>query len=73
MTHVGCPDCRLRFAAPAAAYLTACPECGRPTRVIAGETGVVGFRLFVVEDAPAELPQAVAVSLPLPDAGTRRS
>ena len=71
MTHVGCPSCRLRFTAAAAAYLVACPECGRPPQPIAGAEGVVGFRLFVLEDALPELPEAVAVSIPVqdPDAG----
>jgi hypothetical protein len=73
MTHVGCPSCRLRFTAAAAAYLVACPQCGRPPQPVAGAEGVVGFRLFVPEDAPRELPQAVAVSIPIedPDAGRR--
>jgi hypothetical protein len=31
---------------------------------IAGAEGVLGFRLFVLEDAPRELPEAVAVSIP---------
>jgi hypothetical protein len=73
MTHVGCPNCRLRFASAEAAYLVACPECGRPPQPIAGAEGVVGFRLFVVEDAPHELPEAVAVSVPIPDPGGGRS
>jgi hypothetical protein len=71
--HVGCPSCRLRFTAAAAAYLTTCPECGRPPQSIADPEAVVGFRLFVVEDVPRELPEAVAVSLPIPDPGAGRS
>jgi hypothetical protein len=67
MTHVCCPDCRLRFTASATAHVVACPECGRPPQAIAGAEGVVGFRLFIVEDAPHELPEAIAVSVPLPD------
>jgi hypothetical protein len=35
--------------------------------------GVVGFRLFIPEDAPNPLPEAIAVSLPLPDPGADRS
>lgn len=66
MTHVGCSGCRLRFTPAAAAYLVACPECGRPPQPIVGAEGVVGFRLFVLEDAPHELPEAVAVSIPNP-------
>jgi hypothetical protein len=71
MTQVGCPSCRLRFAAAEAAYLVACPECGRPPKAIAGAESVVGFRLFVPEDAPRDLPEAVAVSIRIqdPDAG----
>ena len=63
MTHVGCPSCRLRFTPAAAAYLVACPECGRLPQPIVGAPGVVGFRLFVPEDVPNELPEAVAVSI----------
>jgi hypothetical protein len=73
MTHAGCPSCRLRFTAAAAAYLVSCPECGRPPQPIAGAEGVVGFRLFIVEDLPRELPQALAVSIPIPDPGAGRS
>jgi hypothetical protein len=65
MTHVGCPSCRLRFTATAATYLVACPECGQPPQPIAGAEGVVGFRLFIPEDVPRDLPQAVAVSIPI--------
>jgi hypothetical protein len=73
MTHVGCPGCRLRFSSAAAAYLVACPECGRAPQPIAGAEGVVGFRLFVPEDVPHEMPEAVAVSIPIPDPGAGRS
>ncbi len=71
MTHVGCPSCRLRFTAAAAAYLVACPQCGRQPEPIAGAEAVVGFRLFVVEDVPRDLPEAVCVSMRVqdPDAG----
>lgn len=71
MTHVVCPSCRLRFTATAASYLVACPACGLPTQQIVGAEGVVGFRLFVVEDAPSEMPEAIAVSMQVqdPDAG----
>jgi hypothetical protein len=67
MTHVGCASCRLRFAAAEAACLVACPECGRPPEPIAGAESVVGFRLFVPEDAPRDLPEAVAVSIRIQD------
>jgi hypothetical protein len=72
MTNVCCPDCRLRFTPAAAAYLVACPECGEPPKALAGLERVVGFRLFTVEDAPHSLPEAVAVSIPIPDPGGGR-
>ena len=67
MTHVGCPSCRLRFTAAEAGY----PVCGLRLQPIAGAEGVVGFRLFVLEDVPRDLPEAVAVSIRVrdPDAG----
>jgi hypothetical protein len=73
MTQVGCPGCRLRFTGAALAYLVACPECGRPPQAIVDAQEVVGFRLFVVEDVPEELPQALAVAIPVPDPGAGRS
>lgn len=73
MTHVGCPSCRLRFTSSTAASLAACPECGRAPQSIVGAEGVVGFRLFIVEDLPYDLPEAVAVSLPVPDLGREPS
>jgi hypothetical protein len=66
MTHIGCPSCRLRFTAAAAASLVTCPECGQRLQPIAIADGIVGFRLFVPTDAPAEMPEAVAVSIPNP-------
>jgi hypothetical protein len=63
MTHVGCPNCRLRFTAAAAAYLDGCPQCGQPPQQILGAGGVVGFRLFSPDDLPTELPQADPVSI----------
>jgi hypothetical protein len=73
MTQFGCRNCRLRFTGAASAYLAACPECGRPLHAIADAQGVVGFRLFVVEDAPHERPEALAVAIPVPDPGAGRS
>jgi hypothetical protein len=73
MTHVGCPCCQLRFTAAMAAYLLACPECGRPPQLIGAAEGVVGFRLFIPQDLPNPLPEAIAVSIPLPDPGADRS
>jgi hypothetical protein len=69
MTHIGCPGCRLRFTTDLPADLVACPECGQPPQLIAGAEGVLGFRLFVVEDVPAALPEAVAVAIPIPAPG----
>jgi hypothetical protein len=64
MKRVCCRDCRLRFTAVAATYLTACPRCGLPPTPIDDPASVVGFGLvdpleFV--DTPSE---AIAVSLP---------
>lgn len=73
MTHVGCPNCRLRFTTAAAACLSACPECGRAPQPITGAEGVLGFRLFILEDVPHDSPEAVAVSVPIPDPDAGRS
>jgi hypothetical protein len=73
MTHVGCSRCRLRFTPEAAAYLVACPECGQPPQPIVGAAGLLGFKLFVLQDVSRDAPQAVAVSLPIPDPGPGRS
>jgi hypothetical protein len=67
MTHACCPDCRLRFDA-AAAHLPACPQCGAKLQASPGLEGAVGFRLFKSEDFPhISLPEAVTVSMPIPD------
>jgi hypothetical protein len=68
MTHLCCPRCRLRFTPAAAAHLVACPECGEPPRASSLQ-GTVGFRIFRLEDVPHSLPQAVAVSIPIPGRG----
>jgi hypothetical protein len=73
MTHVGCPCCQLRFTSATAALLVACPECGRPPQLIGAAEHVVGFRLFIPADAPNALPEAIAVSIPVPDPGANRS
>lgn len=73
MTHLGCPICRLRFTGPSAEYLVACPECGRAPQPIGGAERVLGFRLFAIEDVPRDLPEAVAVSIPIPDPGRGQS
>jgi hypothetical protein len=66
MTHLCCPHCRLRFTRAAALHLGACPECGQPPRAFRLQE-TLGFRLVRLEDVPFALPQAVAVSLPIPD------
>jgi hypothetical protein len=63
MTHIGCPNCRLRFTAAGAAYLDGCPQCGQSPQPIAGARAVIGFRLFAPEDAPMGPPQPVSVSI----------
>jgi hypothetical protein len=71
-THLCCPHCRLRFT-PAAAYITACPECGDSPRPIASLELTFGFRVIGPEDLPHEFPYATAVSiaLPTPEARTK--
>jgi hypothetical protein len=51
----------------------ACPECCGPLLPLAELSGAVGFRLFKLHDPQPSLPQAVAVSMPLPEPGTWRS
>jgi hypothetical protein len=70
-THVCCPHCRLRFTPAAAAYIGACPECGEPPQQITSLESIFGFRLLGPEDLPIDVPQAVAVSIPAPEPGTR--
>jgi transcription initiation factor IIE alpha subunit len=71
MIHLCCPDCRLRFTPAAAAHLGACPDCGEPLHAASLE-GMVGFRILKLEDVPHSLPQALAVSIPVPDPGRDR-
>lgn len=71
MTHICCPQCRLRFTTAAAAYITACPECGESPQPIASLERTFGFRLVGPEDLPREPPYATAVSIPLPDPEAR--
>ena len=73
MTHACCASCRIRFTQAAAAYLTACPSCGQPPQRLAAPAGVVGYRLFRPEDTSRAAPQAIEVSMPIPDGGSRRS
>jgi hypothetical protein len=69
MTHVCCPSCRLRFTRSAAAYLVACPLCGGPPRPVSSAELALGFRLLSDDDGLDELPQAVAVVMPVPPPG----
>ena len=73
MSHVCCPDCRLRFTAAAAAYLPACPQCGEPPQTMINPESAVGYRLLKLDDVPHSLPEAVAVSIPIPDPSKSRS
>jgi hypothetical protein len=57
----------LRFTSATAAYLTACPKCGRRPQSTAGADGVVGFSLFVPENADYEPPEGLVVSITMPD------
>ncbi len=41
-----CHHCRVRFNAAASQYLTACPECERPTAQVTASQELFGFRLF---------------------------
>jgi hypothetical protein len=71
MTHTCCQPCRLRFPPSAAAYLVACPECGERLQTGASLDLMFGFRLFGPQDNPGALPEAVAVSIPVPESPTR--
>jgi len=71
MTHLCCPACRLRFTHAAAAYLTACPECGDSLQPIDSLERTFGFRLVGPEDLPHELPYATAVSITFPEPRAR--
>jgi hypothetical protein len=66
MSRVCCPRCRLRFDAAASAYLVACPQCGDTPRPLRPQL-TFGFRLYGLEDLPDDLPQAMAVEIPVPD------
>jgi predicted nucleic acid-binding Zn-ribbon protein len=65
MTQACCPGCGLRFAAAAAAYLVACPECGGPPQRVPSAEHVLGFRLAADSDCSDALPHAVAVATPI--------
>jgi hypothetical protein len=66
-----CPRCRLRFTPAAAAYISACPECGDPPQTIANRRWTSGFRLVGPADLPDELPNAPAVPTGFPSRGAR--
>lgn len=69
MTRLCCAHCRLRFTPAVAACLGECPECGRSLQPSTLED-IIGFRVFRFEDVPQSLPQAVAVSIALPEVRT---
>jgi hypothetical protein len=50
MDTLCCQLCRLRFSRDAAAYLTACPECGAPATRLPNARNLLGFRLFDPQD-----------------------
>jgi hypothetical protein len=64
MTRLSCPPCRLRFTSSAASPPGTCPECGRHLQSVPSAEAVLGYRLFVVSDAPA-LPVAAEMALPI--------
>ncbi len=70
-TYRCCTPCRLRFIPAAAANLTSCPTCGEELGSLVGAERLVGFRLFDLGGARHDLPEALAVSLPLFDPGER--
>jgi hypothetical protein len=67
MTNACCTSCRIRFSPAAAAHLTTCPACGEALEHLNGLAGAVGYRLFRLEDNPRPLPEAIEVSMPIPD------
>jgi hypothetical protein len=72
VTRPSCPACHLRFAPAAAAHLTVCPVCGGSLQTLDRPESAIGFRLYVPEQALPLLPDAVAVSVPVPDPSPRR-
>jgi hypothetical protein len=65
MNGLCCPGCHLRFPR-SAAHISACPQCGLPPASVSGPASLMGYRLFDPLDQPHSLPEALAVSLPLP-------
>jgi hypothetical protein len=47
----------------------ACPLCGGPPRSVSSAELALGFRLLSDDDGLDELPQAVAVVMPVPPPG----
>lgn len=73
MTHACCANCRIRLTPATSAYVAACPVCGEPLQPLNEPSAAMGYRLFAFEDAPYELPEAIEVSMPIPDSGPRPS
>lgn len=71
MSHPCCEHCRVRFTPEAAIYLSACPECGRPTTQVTGAQQLLGYRLFDPSDLTDVLPdgQGGAPARPQPEGG----
>jgi hypothetical protein len=70
MTHTSCPPCRIRFTPAVASALAACPHCGKPLHTSPDPVSVIGFRLFRLQDVPNPMPEAIAISVALPDPAT---
>ena len=73
MSSACCYACRLRFSPAVASYLAACPQCGEPPQPMSSPEGAVGYRLYTPVDAPPALPEALEVSMPMPDPNGRQS
>jgi hypothetical protein len=65
--------CRLRFTPAAAAYITACPECGSSPQPIGTLENTFGFGLVGPADLPHLLPYATATAITYPEPGGARS
>jgi hypothetical protein len=72
-TRKCCASCRIRFTAASAAYLSACPACGESLEPLAGLAGAMGYRLFTQEDTAGALPDAIEVSMPVPEAAVQHA
>jgi hypothetical protein len=73
MTHVSCPNCRLRFKPALAVHLSECPACGDLLEVVDRAEPMLGLRLFDAnlresQEPPPDIPSLTpAVSWPLPE------